>query len=168
MNKINTRLLTVFLICGILFFLGFVFLLISKEAIPGKKQRSVNVKSIKLIRNDYGNAIFMDSLKSNEAGEQVAALKLFPDCQFNLVNQSDLAIYASSEDFKLETCLPPKEISFLSSSLIPQSTLGDKFNLVLMRDRKIFLEIPMKSIKEETDTKTASYDIYTQREIKLA
>lgn len=170
MNKLNNQLLSFFLSFGIIFFLVILYMFLSKEIFPTGQEKGhrLKIESVRFIKNDLFNHKLLDSLNINSEVNNHFQNELYKStCNIQIIDSNDNAIYAKSNDFKLEFIDPPQSIDFNSNSLIPQYVLKDAFKLVIEFKDKKRIEFPMNTFYETLGLRTKDNYSTDQREIKL-
>ncbi len=172
MNKLNNKLLSIFLVFGIIFFLVFIFMYITKEILPSNPTKSYRIKitEARIIKNDYVNHNLLDSIKHAGEAMEYSIYRSYTNkqgCNMLIINTNDSNNYAKSNDFKLEFINPPQTVEFNPNSIIPQYALKDDFKLVIeFKDMKR-IEFPIGSFYESLNLKSKNKYYTEPREIKL-
>ena len=145
-TRLNNKLLTIFLSLGIVFFLAFIFLFVNNEILDKiNSNHSVNLKSIKIIKNDLAIRIPPDSLVNEEEYIMNHTNDRSFKYKFKLVNTKDSITYVESNFFNLLLLKPSSSVNFYNeNSFIPYSTLKNDFKLVLNHYNKGLYEFDLK------------------------
>lgn len=172
MNKLNTKLLSIFLVVGIIFFLVIIFMFITKEIVPSNptKANRIKITEARIIKNDYVNHNLLDSIKHAGEAMEHSIYRSYVNqqgCNILIINTNDSNIYAKSNDFKLELIDPPQTVEFNSNSIIPHYALKDDFKLVIEFKDKKRIEFPIGTFHESLNLKSKNNYFTEPREFKL-
>src|SRR5687768_1857436 len=130
MQKLNNKLLTAFLVTGILFFGLMIYIFISEEILPNiYHDHTVNLNSIKVVRNDFFDTTFVAQAR---ARPETFTLQPERNCTFSLVNTDDKNVYVESQHFFIKSLKTPETFDFYNQTLIPQKTVKVNYKLLLI------------------------------------
>lgn len=172
MTTLTRKLLTIYLVLGVIFFALVIYLFVKNEILP-KMNSDVNHKiritSARVIKNNFFDQKLVEPNYVNSEAEAMAYNAVLEKWKsyFLLVNENDNLAYAKSTSFKITYLKSPFSIEFQDDPIIPLTTLSDKYKLNIEEDGKLItsFEVPKLDSIFAIDKK---YDTVTvEKTIKL-
>ena len=169
MTKINSRLFTVFLIFGIVFFICIIFFIsneIFKETIETKNiTHKINLTDFKVVKNEYLDTFFVNKIRNTNREDEFNIVLKDWYC-FSFINSTDSSVYAKSRQFMLKSLEETSFVDFANSK-IPYSSLQDSFEVKLISNGKVILDFGKLNLIEKLQITNKNNNILEIRDIKL-
>lgn len=140
MTNLTRKLLSIYLVLGIIVFIAVIYLFVNYEILPVNRleiSHKVRLSSVRVIKNDFFDQQLLDAAGGNSSEEALYAMHYNREKEqacFLLVNETDHATYAKSAAFYLALLKPSFTVRFLADAILPLSTLNDQY--------KVYLEAP--------------------------
>jgi hypothetical protein len=172
MTKLNSKLFTLFLGLGVVFFAVAIYLFFINEIIPkhsNATKHTINFNGLKIVKNDFYDSTYSrqqmlveESMRHSETDEYF--------CGLFLINLKDNVSYVVSSSFSdIRQLHTPNTIDINSGqSLVPNSTLTDNYKiLVKCGTSRIVADFQIGSIVDFLDLKNKKDNSTEKKEIKL-
>jgi hypothetical protein len=159
MNRLNSRLLTIFLLLGIIFF-GAVLFFIVKEALgESNNKHSIQIEQITIVKNTLLDTARMSAERNRyrEPGE-------FPGtCTFEFTSLNDSMVYYRSAPVDLAIAEAPVAVNSYEKQVFLQSTIDHHYRVTTCKPDPIIFE-PVNFSKalqldEKSDNATEYRDV---------
>lgn len=165
MNNLNGKLLTAFLILGIIFFSLFVSVIFKEEWMS--ENSNVSLSNIRILKNDFVDHKIVDSVTGNNRSEQYYASRIENTNSFVFTCLEDSLVYAKSTYFNIKTLEVPETLNFPDKSIIPSAILKSNFKLQILDKNKSIIEFNAVNLYNSLNLKDKTDNLSEQRQIKL-
>lgn len=165
MNNLNGKLLTAFLILGIIFFSLFVSVIFKEEWMS--ENSNVSLSNIRILKNDFVDHKIVDSVTGNNRSEQYYASRIENTNSFVFTCLEDSLVYAKSTYFNIKTLEVPETLNFPDKSIIPSAILKSNFKLQILDKNKSVIEFNAVNLYNSLNLKDKTDNLSEQRQIKL-
>ena len=172
MTKLNSKLFTLFLGLGIVFFAVAIYLFFINEIIPkhsNTTKHTVNFNGLKIVKNDFYDSTYSrqrmlvaESMRHSEADEDF--------CGIFLINLKDNVSYVASSSFSdIRQLYTPNTIDINSSQgLVPNSTFNDSYKILIKcGTSRVVADFEIGSIVDFLNIKNKTENSTEKKEIKL-
>lgn len=172
MTKLNSKLFTLFLGLGVVFFSVAIYLFFINEIIPKNSnttKHTVNFNGLKIVKNEFYDStytrqrmLYSEAVRHSEANEDF--------CGIFLINLKDNVSYVASSSFSdIRQLTTPNSIDINSSqSLVPSSTLNDSYKIqVKCGTSRIVADFEIGSIVDFLELTNKKDNLTEKKEIKL-
>ena len=168
MDKINRKLFTSFLILGIICFISFIYLFIKYEVakiFSADLNHTVKIYSIRVTENKSVDSAALK--KFNEGSDTTFSEHFVEHYYYSVINKVDNTSYAKSESFDDRLPLEYYIVRFDENSLIPQQTFNDKYDIVVVQDKRNVATFPIKSFNQLLDLKNKTDDLTEEKQVEI-
>lgn len=167
MNKYTSKLLSLFLVLGIIFFGLTLYMFYKEEFSNDKIISTVSLEKVRILKNNLANSKLIDSLNNFRESEQYYGIREKNNNVFIFTCMNDKLIYAKTNKFNIKTIETPESITFTDISIIPKSVLNNEFKLQLIESNKTIIDFKVVNLFESLNLKEKCNNLSEQKEIKL-
>lgn len=172
MTNLTRKLLTIYLVLGIIFFAMVIYLFVKNEILPEMNSdvsHKIRLTTARVIKNNFFDQKLGEPNYTGSEADVMAynSVREKWKSNFLLVNEIDNLTYAKSTSFQITYLKAPFSIEFQDDPVIPLTTLSDKYKLNIEEDGKLItsFKVPKLDSVFSIDKK---YDTVTQeRTVKL-
>lgn len=161
MNRLNTRLLTVFLVLGIIFFGTVLFFIVKEEIADADIKHSIQIEQITIVKNGL-----LDTAKLRAERNRYQEPGEYPGmCSFRFLSLNDSTVYYRSAPVSLLTAEAPVSVNAYDKQLFPQSTIDHNYRITACENSTITFETVNFSKALQLDEKADNATEY--RDVRL-